>query len=355
SYSKFMKGEQDQIFWLEDVKKAFEANHIDNIRKIPVIVPKLKELTSTWWFAQLTQRKQLPGESVNSYYVAVEKMIRRVKAETVSSFIPNTLQVVYERAKAFENTYKQNPTYAAFLEQTPEYPLQVTQYQNNLVSPLISVFNGTNVAINKLTEAVNKINNQTKTIEEQHFYFGIREEDSSIFILAEVQEKVIPLIVDSGSSGSVISSYLLKALEVKIDRPSTINMIMSMKNVKGFYNVLVGNNWFFQVNALIDWDASELTLTWEGKEVIISVEFRKVTPKSLEANRSIKIEQKVIEIEENDEIKEEESEDEKEFEEEELEDRIYKFSELEEEDESFEDDNMYSKNALRNNLGAEEA
>ena len=35
----------------------------------------------------------------------------------------------------------------------------------------------------------------------------------------------IPLIVDSGSSGSVVSSYLLKKIKIKVERPSPVNMV----------------------------------------------------------------------------------------------------------------------------------
>ena len=587
SYPEFMGGEQDPISWLEDVEKAFEANRIDNARKIPVIVPKLKGSASTWWvamrnqnppidrwsdnanpglsfkanfitkfrttelegkwFAQLTQRKQLPGESVDSYHVAVEEMICRVEAGghqypdsakaqmfinglrselfmAVSPFTPNTLQAAYERAKAFENTYKQNPTYAAFLGQTSGYPFQVAQYQNNSAQPPILTSTGTDEAINKLTEAVNKMmiqiqdqrrpqrnyqpnprnpnpnpivcyncgrpghisrncttprqtpiaNNppvppsndanpqeallalmnllqqttQPEVSEECPAYLGFTAEDTSIFTSAEVelrknnpietrakkrkveegkavlveeipgnnenkeesrptlvrrnppeekkkkpalirkkkleddtpqisslvapysivaeirdkpanitfgqlfkaapsmrtdlirslqkkkiirrklksnvnlqntqkstalycdakvQDKVIPLIVDSGSSGSVVSSYLLKDLGIKIDRPSTVNMInvhgeskRAIREIAEFpfvvggmkipidvvvtdansYNTLVGNDWLSKVSAIIDWNNCEMTLTWKGKEVIVPVEFKKVTPKT---------------------------------------------------------------------------
>lgn len=33
------------------------------------------------------------------------------------------------------------------------------------------------------------------------------------------------MIVDSGSSGSVVSSHLLRGLDIKVERPSTINMV----------------------------------------------------------------------------------------------------------------------------------
>ncbi|CAG8634586.1 3369_t:CDS:2, partial [Diversispora eburnea] len=90
------------------------------------------------WFAQLTQRKQLPTESVDTYHAEMEELIRRVEAgghqypdtskaqmfinglrtelsAGVAAFTPNTLQAAYEKAKALETIHKQNPVYAAFL------------------------------------------------------------------------------------------------------------------------------------------------------------------------------------------------------------------------------------------------
>ena len=108
------------------------------------------------------------------------------------------------------------------------------------------------------------------------------------------------------------------------------------------YNALVGNDWLSKVSAIIDWNDCEMTLTWEGKEVIVPVEFRKVTPKPLEDERPTKINQKEDEISEEEKLEEDETEEKEgddEFEDEELENRIYGFSEIKEQDESSEEDN----------------
>jgi len=174
SYPDFSGGEQDPVTWLEDVEKAFEANQVRDNRKIPVVIPHLKGTAATWWvaarairpaidrwddpnnggqsfrphfiiqfrtsaleskwFAQLTQRKQGPTEDVDSYHVTIEELLRRVESgghrypdtakaqmfinglrpelsASVSPFMPNTLVAAYERAKAFENSFKQNSLY----------------------------------------------------------------------------------------------------------------------------------------------------------------------------------------------------------------------------------------------------
>jgi hypothetical protein len=178
AYPDFFGGDQDPITWIEEIEKAFDANMIPNNRKIAVITPRLRGSAATWWtirrnqnpgidrwndilnqvqsfrpvfihqfrtaaleakwFTQLTQRKQLPGEDVDSYHNEMEEIIRRVEAGGhvypdstkaqifvnglrpefclhVSSLTPNNLQDAYNRAKAYENALKQNPTYAALL------------------------------------------------------------------------------------------------------------------------------------------------------------------------------------------------------------------------------------------------
>ncbi|CAG8680003.1 8848_t:CDS:1, partial [Racocetra fulgida] len=111
-YSDFSGGEQDPITWLEDVEKAFEANQVQDNRKIPIVIPHLKSTVAIWWvaaktiqpaidhwndchhqrqsfhphfiaqfrtpsleskwFAQLTQQKQGLTEDFDSYHVSIK-------------------------------------------------------------------------------------------------------------------------------------------------------------------------------------------------------------------------------------------------------------------------------------------
>jgi len=153
------------------------------------------------WFTQLTQRKQLPGEDIDSYHNNMEEIIRRVEAGGhvypdstkaqifvnglhpefcihVSSLTPNNLQDAYNRAKAYENAMKQNPTYAALLGfhvpgpsyninnsfpshiPTPSYPINDSFNVNNS-TPI----NTTEVAINKLTEAITAMMSQVNNLQ----------------------------------------------------------------------------------------------------------------------------------------------------------------------------------------------
>lgn len=125
SYPDFFGGDQDPITWIEEIEKAFDANMIPDDRKIAVITPRLRSSAATWWtirrnqnldidrwndinnqaqsfqpifiqqfrtatleakwFTQLTQRKQLPGEDVDSYHNEMEEIIWRVEGNHLES------------------------------------------------------------------------------------------------------------------------------------------------------------------------------------------------------------------------------------------------------------------------------
>ncbi|CAG8759700.1 2525_t:CDS:1, partial [Ambispora leptoticha] len=126
---------------------------------------------------------------------------------------------------------------------------------------------------------------------------------TALYCDAKVYDQVIPLIVDSGSSGSVVTSHLLNDLGIRIERPSVVNMVnihgeskRAIGEISDFpfniggveipidvvvtdahsYCAIVGNDWLAKVNATIDWNSSEMTLIWDEKEIIVPVEFRKL-------------------------------------------------------------------------------
>ncbi|PKC52987.1 hypothetical protein RhiirA1_404605, partial [Rhizophagus irregularis] len=113
---------QDPVAWLEDFTRACNANGIANGRKLEVVPAYLKGAASTWWNAnqalpnnnqnkitvwtgnnnntdfiqnfpvafriqtlveiwttELEQRRQQPGEDVNTYAAALQKLYRRVE------------------------------------------------------------------------------------------------------------------------------------------------------------------------------------------------------------------------------------------------------------------------------------
>ncbi|RIB22633.1 hypothetical protein C2G38_2173503 [Gigaspora rosea] len=442
SYPEYMGGEQDPISWLEDVEKAFEANRITDARKIPVIVPKLKGSASTWWVTMRNQvppidrwndNANLPQKNVDAYHVAVEEMICRVEAGghqypdsakaqmflnglrselfiAVSLFTPNTLQAAYERAKAFENAYKQNPTYAAFLEQTPGYPFQVVQQLNVPIQASGLTSNGTEVALNKLTEAINKMiliqdqqrsqrpyqpgprnpivfpvnppvntpndansqetllalmnllqqNNQTKNTEGPHSYLGIREEDTSIFAPAEVEIRKKNPIETRAKKRKVDEE---NAVLIGGENSGSKDNTEELQPILIQHNLLEGKKIIKRVTPIrkkkLEDDTPQISPLVSPYSIVAEIRDKpanitfgqlfKAAPSMRPTKTSEKKEDEYEEIEEDDEEEEEEV-----FEVEELEERIYGLSELEDTDESFDEDEGY-ENLNPNNLGAGEA
>ncbi|KAG9284059.1 hypothetical protein G9A89_022833 [Geosiphon pyriformis] len=118
----------------------------------------------------------------------------------------------------------------------------------------------------------------------------------SLICKAQVAGYFINLILDSKSSVSVIAKHFLKAIERKIDKPST----QSMTNIhndkkKGLsiakavlvcinsisietdievseakeYAIIVGNEWFKKAKALLDYKLCELIIRYSEKPIVV--------------------------------------------------------------------------------------
>ena len=110
--------------------------------------------------------------------------------------------------------------------------------------------------------------------------------------MAQVDGATIQLILDSGSSGSVISKQFLEKMGRKIDQPSYINMIgingekqKALGKIKSLpivvhqqllsvniivseatrYDVLIENDWLTKYQAKLDWEKQMLMFGIEGK------------------------------------------------------------------------------------------
>ena len=118
----FYSGNQDPVTWLEDFTRACNANGINDVRKLEVVPAYLKSSASTWWTAnqalnvgnvnrivawtgnnnntdfvinfpdafrsqtlveiwttELEQKRQQPGENINTYAAALQELYRRVE------------------------------------------------------------------------------------------------------------------------------------------------------------------------------------------------------------------------------------------------------------------------------------
>ena len=113
-----------------------------------------------------------------------------------------------------------------------------------------------------------------------------------MFCMAQVDGATVQLILDSGSSGSVISKQFLEKVGRKVDQPSNINMIgingekrKAQGEIKSLpivvqqqllpinvvvseatgYDVLVGNDWLTKYQAKLDWEKQMLMFSTNEK------------------------------------------------------------------------------------------
>lgn len=177
----FYGGNQDPVAWLEDFIRSCNANGIQNARKLEVVPAYLKGAASTWWNAnqalpnnnpskivawtgnnnntdfvlnfpaafrtqtlveiwttELEQRRQQPGEDVNTYAAALQELYRRVETNAFAypeaikarKFVNGLLPDLYvtvkphndqtwngavDRAKAYELTHQDQGAVSAYL------------------------------------------------------------------------------------------------------------------------------------------------------------------------------------------------------------------------------------------------
>ncbi|PKY32349.1 hypothetical protein RhiirB3_450473 [Rhizophagus irregularis] len=179
---------------------------------------------------------------------------------------------------------------------------------------------------------------------------------TALYCDATVKGREIPLIIDSGAAGSIVSCRLLNDLGIAIDRPSTTLMINvngerrrplgEVLNfpvtIKGMtipidvvvtdamdYSAIVGNDWLVKDKANIDYETLNMIIHWEGNEIEVPVEYLEM-PMERRKKREEQIwkeeekDESEVEEEENDEeeIEEEES-DYEEYEEENLDEKVF--------------------------------
>jgi hypothetical protein len=161
------------------------------------------------------------------------------------------------------------------------------------------------------------------------------DKTSALYCEASIKHIQFPLIVDSGSAGSIISLSLLKDLDMEITKASKTVMI----NVNGerrrplgavteiplnimgriipmdaivtdanSYAAIVGNDWLKKAKATIDYETDELTLKWKGEVLQVPTECQDM-PQHITTIEVPPIEN---EDEEEDEVDEDEEEEEEE-------------------------------------------
>lgn len=229
-YPEFVGGDQDPISWLDDIENAFEANLVQEARKIPIISAKLKGPVATWWrirqsqspkinqwnnkanplqsfqanfvtkfvtpelkanwFQKLTQRKQIIGERVDDYYVDIAGLIRRLEiggypfteVMKVQAFvqglhpelslailllIPKTIEDACNKAKAYENAYEYCFSSSTLQAQPVNYSSPYSSFCITPTNPLIEDNTHQTIkALNKLTNLINMMTNKVPNQEQ---------------------------------------------------------------------------------------------------------------------------------------------------------------------------------------------
>ncbi|KAG9294539.1 hypothetical protein G9A89_008650 [Geosiphon pyriformis] len=116
----------------------------------------------------------------------------------------------------------------------------------------------------------------------------------AIYTKAEVKEKTIRLILDSGSAGSIITYQLMQQLKRNVDRPAQTVIVTAdgikktpVGEIDNFpftldgitisvkvlvmdtpqYQAFIKNDWLQKANANLNWKTQELTISYQGQHV----------------------------------------------------------------------------------------
>ncbi|KAG9291314.1 hypothetical protein G9A89_021816 [Geosiphon pyriformis] len=132
---------------------------------------------------------------------------------------------------------------------------------------------------------------EIKELTETFLFSGAALEEKSITVMyidAKIDGQFIKLILDSGSTGSIITRQLIDQLDCQVDRAVSARIITADKTTKtpideidnlsieinGItvpikilvmeatqYQALIGNDWLFKINATLDWNTQKLQLS----------------------------------------------------------------------------------------------
>ncbi|KAG9304465.1 hypothetical protein G9A89_020029 [Geosiphon pyriformis] len=114
----------------------------------------------------------------------------------------------------------------------------------------------------------------------------------AMYTEAEIEGKTIRLILNSGSTGSIITYQLMQQLKRNVDRPAQTVIVTAdgmkktpVREIDNFlftldgitipvkvlvmdapqYQALVGNDWLQKANANLNWETQELTISYQGQ------------------------------------------------------------------------------------------
>ncbi|KAG9291607.1 hypothetical protein G9A89_022026 [Geosiphon pyriformis] len=119
---------------------------------------------------------------------------------------------------------------------------------------------------------------------------------TAMYTEATVERKPIHLILDSGSTGSIITYQLMQQLKRNIDRPAQTVIVTAdgikktpVRKIDDFpfsidgitipvkvlvmdapqYQALIGNDWLLKANANLNWKTQELKISYQGQYTIV--------------------------------------------------------------------------------------
>ncbi|KAG9284747.1 hypothetical protein G9A89_001117 [Geosiphon pyriformis] len=310
--------------WLDKAQKAKDANGWIAARMLKAIPIFSKELQENAGLKDKLIKKVCPHAPADlvtvirhakNYEIAIKKanhtkLINLAIRETSSAAEEKIDQLIKKVESYFTNQQQQQ-------QQSQRYQPPQQHNQNNFGSPSNNQPQNCKVAVPKTNPSNHTIlpaqiaqNFNLSDI----FLFEFKANESpfllsnaaaneqkvitAMYTKAIVEGKPIRLILNSGSTESIITYQLMQQLQRTVDRPAQTVIVTAdgikktpVGKIDNFpftidgitisikvlvidapqYQALVGNNWLFKANTNLDWETQELKISYQGQHTIVSV------------------------------------------------------------------------------------
>jgi hypothetical protein len=239
-------------------------------------------------------------------------------------------------------------TNGQLLAMNPKFSMQVAKQLRKPVArkkkeeaPAATVSSG-NPITNDSMQGIQRTLRSQETLIDASIADYNNQKSTALYCSASINNIEFPLIIDTGSAGSIMSLSLMKDLDMEITHPSKTVMVnvngerrrplgaiedVPLK-IKGTiipmnvivttsdtYAAIVGNDWLRKVKAAIDMNNHKMVMQWKGKIIEVPVESQDMPHHRTSIEVPV-IENDDDEIEDEDEDEQEDESEEEEYEEE---------------------------------------
>ncbi|KAG9300303.1 hypothetical protein G9A89_011376 [Geosiphon pyriformis] len=257
-------------------------NHITNLHHQPIIYQDHKIRTQQYQQLLPIQSYQIP--STQQYQVPARRLVQHNQftpqnqlQNNHNRINPNNQLVLQNLGQQRSNHYHTQPSYLTIPEESDFQ--QTALSENKVAVPRSNPFNHT-ISPAQIAQNANLSDIFPFEFEANESPFLLsntavnkQKAITAMYTEATVEEKLIRLILDNESAGSIITYQLMQQLKQNVNRP--VQTVIVIADVKVLvidapqYQALVGNDWLLKANANLNWETQELKISYQEQYTIV--------------------------------------------------------------------------------------